>query len=663
MKTTLTSKNNKLVELIQRAMSVATKEEHHENEIDGKVENCELEYEAYEEYEVYEEYDDEYVPDLETDDESSCEDETTYVAPRTVTPIKKPETSKYVPVLIGHTERGQPMYLMEDGTVKADISISGTYFRNMFGMRRVVKLTNESCVHNGFEFKEGYNEDTSDFKYDVHCGNGLYFCIDGEAYNWLEYNDKNIAYVWDVYIPDDARVVVYKKKMKADKFILMNKRPVHTLYLEIIDHLIKTCNETRIITELRRYARDERFIADMQTFYNVQDRIDYLISIFPRMFTKIPELFRSRTACLHASKAVPNAYEFMPITHKYDPQIVCQCIALNRSVYFMVPDELKTQKLAGLQFAHHPKTYGAIESKFKTEFMSETYLKTGGSYENVPVKHLNALIDVALEYQPDSIRYIEFRNLDEDKIVSAIEKSNGLSVKRCVHNVDVAGILAKVPFTMRSAKVCESAVLKAPVNIAYVPYDCLTNELIEKFILKFPVYVGTIFSTCGHEEYKQRAHDIVSRNALELIKVDSASFRYLYKNDYLTDDLVREAIRIDPKVYNVIRDVERFKTPEFKLEVVCAGGNFGILASNDIVYDDLVTIVKARKDAIDTIPVAYVSDDLIIEAINAHGLIYNIPESMMTPKLEEFVKSKEAEDLDNVISMYTVSEALKNILG
>lgn len=82
-----------------------------------------------------------------------------------------------------------------------------------------VKLTNESCCHNGFQYHEGYNHDTKKFIPD-HSTNkgGLYFCEYEDFGKWIHYNDNGkMEYMWDVTIPDDVGIFrpMYRSNLKA----------------------------------------------------------------------------------------------------------------------------------------------------------------------------------------------------------------------------------------------------------------------------------------------------------------------------------------------------------------------------------------------------------------------------------------------------------------
>lgn len=103
--------------------------------------------------------------------------------------------------------------------------ISGETFNSDYPNKKVIKLTVENDYYNDFQYKEGLNELNQSFNEWKICGpGGLYCCFIEDFSQWLEYNDKVMTNVWDVTIPDDAKVVVMDDKIKVNKFILSNAR-------------------------------------------------------------------------------------------------------------------------------------------------------------------------------------------------------------------------------------------------------------------------------------------------------------------------------------------------------------------------------------------------------------------------------------------------------
>ena len=105
------------------------------------------------------------------------------------------------------------------------IMISGTQFNELYKGESLVKLTNGQRIHNGFEFKEGLNVDTIDFNPIDQCSpGGFYFCKYEDFGKWIYYREVKMDYMWDVKIPDDAKVVILDNKIKCNKFILSDSR-------------------------------------------------------------------------------------------------------------------------------------------------------------------------------------------------------------------------------------------------------------------------------------------------------------------------------------------------------------------------------------------------------------------------------------------------------
>lgn len=82
-------------------------------------------------------------------------------------------------------------------------------------MTEYYKLTNSSCVHNGYVFAEGLNVDYNTY--------GFSFCKKEDICIWLYYNGMQMKYIWEVNIPIDATRQDGIFGMTTNKFILSNR--------------------------------------------------------------------------------------------------------------------------------------------------------------------------------------------------------------------------------------------------------------------------------------------------------------------------------------------------------------------------------------------------------------------------------------------------------
>jgi hypothetical protein len=100
--------------------------------------------------------------------------------------------------------------------------LTGAEFNKEYEGREFIKLTNESEIHNNYQFKTGLNIDSVSFDPTGNCrAGGLYFCLLDELSRWLHYSyEKPMFYARVVTVPMDARVWIEEDKFKADRFIL-----------------------------------------------------------------------------------------------------------------------------------------------------------------------------------------------------------------------------------------------------------------------------------------------------------------------------------------------------------------------------------------------------------------------------------------------------------
>jgi hypothetical protein len=105
--------------------------------------------------------------------------------------------------------------------------LAGHEFNKRFPSTVFVKLTNETELHNGFQFKTGLNVDIIKFDPTGECKKGgIYFCEYGKIAMWIRYNQTLCINYRIVTIPDDALVYIERDKYKADKMILSDKKDI-----------------------------------------------------------------------------------------------------------------------------------------------------------------------------------------------------------------------------------------------------------------------------------------------------------------------------------------------------------------------------------------------------------------------------------------------------
>lgn len=100
---------------------------------------------------------------------------------------------------------------------------SGSEFTALLKKHNVepLKVLRKDFTHNGYTFINGLNIDTHNIHADeTHCSpNGIYFTWSIDVLNWLNYK-KELHWIVPVKVPDDATVILFAGKAKADKIIL-----------------------------------------------------------------------------------------------------------------------------------------------------------------------------------------------------------------------------------------------------------------------------------------------------------------------------------------------------------------------------------------------------------------------------------------------------------
>ena len=130
---------------------------------------------------------------------------------------------------IYNTEKPHLPYIKQNNL--KNIVIAGSEF-NKFNTERFVKLTNKKCVHNNFVFKNGLNINTIGFS---------------SINRWYQYIDKDMYYIWNVIIPDDALVCINLNILKTNKIILQNKQAIHDQEKLCIEATTYNCDVIKCI--------------------------------------------------------------------------------------------------------------------------------------------------------------------------------------------------------------------------------------------------------------------------------------------------------------------------------------------------------------------------------------------------------------------------------
>jgi|SRR5579872_7193541 len=107
-------------------------------------------------------------------------------------------------------------------------TISGEKFSALFSDILFVKLTNESEIHNGYQYHDGFNSDMHEFSHDKDCSKGgFYFTTKNYAYKWINYRNDLMYHMRQVNVPYNAKVYIESFcKFKTDNFILWEREPI-----------------------------------------------------------------------------------------------------------------------------------------------------------------------------------------------------------------------------------------------------------------------------------------------------------------------------------------------------------------------------------------------------------------------------------------------------
>lgn len=102
-------------------------------------------------------------------------------------------------------------------------SLSGVKFNKLFSHIPLYKITEENEIHNRMKYEDGLNIDINQKLFGMDSqlfAYGIYFSDDPKTWSRMYDCDINVCYVREVTVPDNARVIIEKDKVRADKVIL-----------------------------------------------------------------------------------------------------------------------------------------------------------------------------------------------------------------------------------------------------------------------------------------------------------------------------------------------------------------------------------------------------------------------------------------------------------
>lgn len=556
----------------------------------------------------------------------------------------------YVAPVIGYTSEGKEIRLRQDGMIETDTSVPGWYFNEMYANCSVVKLTNASACHNGFQFVEGLNQDTNEFKYDEECGpDGLYFCREQDAENWFNYGHSGMKYVWDVIIPDDARVCVYDRKVKSDKFILTNQRSLSTLAAEKVRKMVYTDASTSEIISYLTTNFDNTMLNEPEV---VEAMVD-LIEIRPEAFEQMEDCLRTPAVCAAAARLYDQAYMHMTEADFEDNSgLVLQCVYTNPQIFGVVDDAHKSPAVCAAAFEGDVSNYKNIPEEYKTVHMSKDYLfacPDGTSDVPVAIKNHPEMIDLVLECNPYALKSIEFKNLTKARCLKAVQEE-GL-------------VISIVPFVMLNHEICREAVKSScfayssvplkyrdldmaatlvnfhPECLADLPADLITLDMIERSVMDSPAHLKKLDFDGIHAPLRE----LITVNLDILITYEPMIVVYLPK-DLVSDEDALNAVEANNNVFWLIN--QEFTNIDFVVGSVKRGVAFRAIPREYLTMDILIDLVKSRDNLIDEISTRYLSDTLYMAAIDAHNYDHTeIDSQFMTMDLTRFIAAREPESV------------------
>ena len=542
-----------------------------------------------------------------------------------------------------------PIFYTEDGFVETDISISGKKAKEIFNGVPLVKLTNGSCVHNGMKFVEGCNVDRNVFDPTRTCGpDGLYFCKQDDIMMWLDYGYDSMVYMWDVELPDDARVVIYDDKLKSDKFILSNKKPIsHHLYIKIMG-MIEEDTKSQVVFDFINELPSAIIPSDdMQMIYQT------ILNHDPSSIQFLPEDMFTYEVCLYAAKNYTCAYEYIK-NHYLSHEILFECVKKNNILYCDLPDGYISTEMSQWMFRQDVYNYELLPDEHKTLDMTIKYLTECSPLGPRRNPEINDYVPYKFENHPEVIlkmihnNGMHLQNLNyfekTDIICRLAIKSNGMAIEF-------------VPLPLVDFYMCYDAVNENVQAYQFVP-DCFRNqELKEMMIKKSPSLINTLpicditrdmimsvllddLNILQFLPNNQHIKNLFANNMCDFI--DECADLYMYvPKEYFSYDHALYMIAINPKAFNSFR----FLGSKFTLDCVKNSKlHFKHIPTQSVTCKLLKELVLCRGSIINELPDRFLFPELYEICIKEHWMKHNaVPKQFLTPRIAKLQKEEEIE--------------------
>ncbi len=239
------------------------------------------------------------------------------------------------------------------------ILLSGVEFNDLFKEIKIYKIIRKSMIHFGFHYKQGLNIDTTIFNPNTIYKNGMHSTFGNYVDLWFQYYELYSPDIWNVEIPDDAVVAIYKNNIKTDKIILTSKlenlKNIFLLTQDIADKLSEK-NQNALIffpDHLKTESMCHKAMVN-----NVQ-----LIGYLPDKAWAQPMREKAVNDC-------PDLLKCLRL--KFITSDMCEkAVSHNYKLFVHVPEYLKTREMCKEVVKNDIKFINYVSNEFRTSEMLE----------------------------------------------------------------------------------------------------------------------------------------------------------------------------------------------------------------------------------------------------------------------------------------------------
>lgn len=245
--------------------------------------------------------------------------------------------------------------------------MTGERFNKVYSHLKIVKLTDNNNSKNDAQYKDGLNISNNATSRSNDENHWIQCCFNRDFRCWLKCDDINMINIWDVIVPNDAKVTVSHNKIMVDRLILSNARSL--------------LSETFWLEELEK---DCEVLCDVPAQFKTIELCTKIVRRDPLCLRYVPNELRTITLCLIAARLDGFAIRYVP-EGLINNELCEEAVKNNGGAYQYIPEQSKTYNISLIAVQTDKWVLEFVPIKFRTTALCTEAVKNNGQVLcNVP---------------------------------------------------------------------------------------------------------------------------------------------------------------------------------------------------------------------------------------------------------------------------------------